>query len=68
MCISPNYIVDDKNQKIAVQIDIDTYNQITETLENFALYKFMQENENSEKLSIEDAREYYNFLKKEKVS
>ena len=68
MCINPNYIVDNENHKIAVQLDINTYNQITETLENFALYKLMEENNDNETLSLKDAREYYKSLKQNKVS
>jgi len=68
MCINPNYIVDNQNHKIAVQLDIDTYNQITETLENFALYKLMEENNDNEILSLKDAREYYKSLKQNQAS
>ena len=68
MCINPNYIVDNKNHKIAVQLDIDTYNQIIQTLENFALYKLMEEDKDNETLSLQDAKEYYKSLKQNKVS
>jgi hypothetical protein len=68
MCINPNYIIDNQNHKIAVQLDIATYNQITETLENFALYKLMEENNDNETLSLNDAREYYKSLKQNKAS
>lgn len=68
MCINPNYIIDDENHKIAVQLDINTYNQITETLENFALYKLIEENKDNETLSLNDAREYYKSLKENKAS
>jgi hypothetical protein len=68
MCINPNYIVDNQNHKIAVQLDINTYNQITETLENFALYKLMEENNDNDTLSLKDAREYYKSLKQNKAS
>jgi hypothetical protein len=68
MCINPNYIVDNQNHKIAVQLDINTYNQITETLENFALYKLMEEDKDNETLSLKDAREYYKSLKQNKAS
>ena len=63
MQLQPNYIVDSHNHKIAVQLDIQTYEKITETLENYALYKFMQDNNNGEKLSIKDAKKYYQSLK-----
>ncbi len=68
MCINPNYIVDNENHKIAVQLDISTYNQITETLENFALYKLIEEDKDNETLSLKDAREYYKSLKQNKAS
>jgi len=68
MCINPNYIVDNQNHKIAVQLDMNTYNQITETLENFALYKLMEEDKENETLSVKDAREYYKSLKQNKAS
>ena len=63
MCINPNYIVDNQNRKIAVQLDIKTYNQITEILENFALYKLMQENKDDETLLLDEAKKYYQSLK-----
>ena len=65
MQLQPNYIVDNHNHKIAVQLDIQTYEKITETLENYALFKFIEENKNDEKLSLKDAREYYNSIKKD---
>ena len=65
MQLQPNYIVDNHNHKIAVQLDIQTYEKITETLENYALFKFMDENKDDEKLSLKDARAYYNSIKKD---
>ena len=59
MQLQPNYIVDSRNHKIAVQLDIQTYEKITETLENYALYQFMQDNKNNEKLSLKDTKQYY---------
>ena len=63
MELQPNYIVDNENHKIAVQLDIKTYEKITDTLENYALYQLMEENKNDEKLSLEDAKKYYQSLK-----
>ena len=68
MCINPNYIVDNDNHKIAVQIDIATYNKITETLEDFALFKLMEDNKDDDTLSLNDAREYYKALKEDNAS
>ena len=63
MQLQPNYIVDSHDRKIAVQLDIQTYEKITETLENFALFKLMEENKKDEKLSLSDAKKYYQTLK-----
>jgi len=65
MQLQPNYIVDNHNHKIAVQLDIETYDKITDVLENYALFKFMNENKDDEKLSLKDARAYYISLKKD---
>lgn len=62
MQLQPNYIVD--NHKIAVQLDIKTYEKITDVLEDYALFKFMDENKDDEKLSLKDARALYASLKK----
>jgi hypothetical protein len=63
MQLQPNYIVDNHNHKIAVQLDIKTYEKITDVLEDYALFKFMDKNRDDEKLSLNDARAYYNSLK-----
>jgi len=65
MQLQPNYIVDNHNHKIAVQLDIKTYEKITDVLEDYALFKFMDENKDDEKLSLKDARELYASLKKD---
>lgn len=64
MQLQPNYIVDNHNHKIAVQLDIETYDKITDVLENYALFKLMDENKDDEKLSLKDAKAYYTSLKK----
>ena len=63
MQLQPNYIVDSHNRKVAVQLDIKTYEKITEVLENYALYKFMEENRKDKQLSLEDVRAYYASLR-----
>lgn len=63
MQLQPNYIIDSHNHKIAVQLDIETYEKITDILEDYALFKFMDENKDDEKLSLKDARALYASLK-----
>ncbi len=49
------YVVDEQNHRVAVQIDIETFNRIEETLENFALAKLMKENADDDALSPNEA-------------
>ncbi len=63
MELKRQYIVDEDNRKIAVQLDIDTFEKIEDFLENYALIQFINADE-SETLSIEEAKEYYAALDK----
>lgn len=57
-------VVLDENQKpFAVQIPIEEFERLEEILENYGLSKLMDEVENDERLSIENARAYYQTLK-----
>ena len=58
------YITDENNNRLAVEIDIKTFKKIEEILENFGLYRLMQKTEGSEALTIDEAKVYYNSLKK----
>lgn len=62
--VKRKYIVDEKNRKVAVQLDIKTFNRIEEIMENFALYKLMYENKDEDILGIKSAKKYYSKLKK----
>ena len=62
--IKKNYIVDEHKRKIAVQIDIDTYEKIEEILENYALVQLIKENKGDETLDIEQAKKLYKKLDK----
>lgn len=62
--IKRKYIVDENNNRVAVQLDIDTFNKMEELLENYGLVQLMREKETSEKLEINEAKEYYNKLPK----
>ena len=65
MNIKRQYIVDEQNQKIAVQLDIKTFEQIEELLENHALYQLMEKtNEADETLDLDAARTFYGGLSK----
>ena len=57
------YIVDEANQKVAVQLDIATFEKIENVLENFGLVQLMNDDD-SEVMTIEDAKKYYATLDK----
>ncbi len=62
--IKKQYIVDEKNRKIGVRLDIGTFNKIEELLENYALVQLMKENENEDKLDRKNAETFYRQLEK----
>jgi len=65
MKIERKYIIDESNHKVAVQVDIETFTKIEETLENYGLIQLMQAQEpDDELLDLERARKYYQMLEK----
>ncbi|MCK9621865.1 MAG: hypothetical protein ACXW01_11340 [Methylobacter sp.] len=63
MELKRQYIVDEDNHKVAVQLDIDTFEKIEDVLENYALVQLINADE-SETLSAEEAKKYYATLDK----
>ncbi len=64
LAINKRYIIDEKNRKVAVQIDIETFERIEQVLEDYALGELIKENRPEDKLSLEEAKTLYNSLKK----
>lgn len=64
--LNPNYVTDGNNKKVAVQLNIKTYNKIEEILENYGLYQLMEQDDNEQPLNHADAKKYYARLKKAK--
>jgi hypothetical protein len=62
MELNKQYIVDENNCKIAVQMDIKTFEKIEEVIENYALYHLMTEDHDDQMLTLEDAKLYYQRL------
>ena len=65
--IHKNYVMDENQQPIAVQIPIAEFEKIEEILENFGLAKLMEELEGNERLSRDEALKYYRALKSKNV-
>jgi hypothetical protein len=55
MNVERRYIIDENNHKVAVQLDIETFEKIENILENHALYQLMQASEEDEELDLQDA-------------
>jgi RelB Antitoxin alpha helical domain len=62
--LKKNYIVDEQNRKVAVQLDIETFNKIEEVIEDYALARLMEQHSNEEALEIDEALAYYGTLEK----
>ena len=62
--IKKKYIVDEQNRRVAVQIDIETFEKIEDLLEDYALYELMQKMSDDEALNLNEARAYYDALPK----
>lgn len=62
--IKKRYLTDENNRVVAVQIAINTFEKIEQILEDYSLAQFIEENKQEEYLTIEEAKAYYNKLKK----
>ncbi len=64
--LHPNYLTDEDNNKVAVQLSIKTYKKIEEVLENYSLDKLMEVDTNEKPLELNEAKAFYKKLKKKK--
>ena len=62
--LKKNYIVDEQNHKVGVQLDIETFNKIEEVLENYALVRLIEDHSDEEALQLNEALAYYQTLEK----
>lgn len=62
--ISKKYIVNELNQKVAVQLDIKMFEKIERLLEDYVIGNKIKENDSSERLIVSEAKSYYKRLKK----
>ena len=53
--LKKTYVVDEQNRRIAVQIDIETFERIEEALENYGLTQIIKANSREETLDLADA-------------
>lgn len=62
--INKRYVLDEHDQKVAVIVDVDTFNKIEQLLEDYALVELMKQNELQDRLSLSDAKKFYDNLEK----
>jgi hypothetical protein len=62
LSIQKRYVVDEHNNRLAVEIDYKSFTKIEEVLEDYALYQLTLETEESKSLSLKDAKSYYKKL------
>ena len=56
------YVFDAKNKAIAVQIPIDDFERLENVIENYGLAQVMDETDDDERLSRDDALTYYRAI------
>ena len=61
--IHKSILFDESQRPIAVQIPIEEYERLEEVIENYGLSKLIDEVKDDERLSLDDAKEYYQSLK-----
>ena len=61
--IRKNVVLDENQKPTAIQIPIEDFERLEEIIENYGLAKLMDEVGNDERLSIEEAKNYYQSLK-----
>ncbi len=63
LTIHKNIVLDENQKPIAVQIPIEEFERLEELIENYGLAQLMDEVKNDERLSVQEAKAYYNSLK-----
>ena len=61
--IHRNIVLDESQKPVAIQIPIEEFERLEEIIENYGLSKLMDEVKNDERLSVKDAKKYYQSLK-----
>lgn len=64
LTIKKKYIVNESNERVAVQLDIETYEKIEQLLEDYVLGERMKENRESDRLKANEAKAQYEKMRK----
>lgn len=60
--IKKTYVTDSRKRPIAVQVDIQTFEKMEQLLEDYALAKYINENNPDDALSVAYAKAFYETL------
>jgi rubrerythrin len=58
-----NFVLDENQRPIAVQIPIEEFERLEEAIENYGLAKLIDEVSDDEQLSVNEAKNLYRSLK-----
>jgi RelB Antitoxin alpha helical domain len=64
LTIKKKYIINKRAKKVAVQLDIKTYEKIERLLEDYVLADRIKENKEEDRLELNEAKSFYTRLKK----
>ncbi len=62
--LKKRYVTDEQNQRVAVQLDIETFERLEAIVEDYGLAKLMEEDDEDETLELSEAKTYYASLEK----
>jgi F0F1-type ATP synthase beta subunit len=63
LTIHKKIVLDEDQKPMAVQIPIEEFELLEDIIENYGLSKLMDEAKDEERLSVENAKKYYQSLK-----
>lgn len=63
LTIHKKIVLDEQQKPFAVQIPVEEFERLEEVIENYGLSKLIDEVSNNERLSVKDAKKYYQSLK-----
>lgn len=64
MELKKRYLLDENNKRVAVQLDIGTFEKLMGVFEDYGLAKLIEEPDDGEALNLENAKRYYDALDK----
>jgi hypothetical protein len=64
LTIKRKYIINEDDKKVAVQLDIKTFEKIERLLEDYVLAESIKSNKATDRLTVNEAKAYYQKLKK----